>query len=53
VTRWIGERLRRDSPNSPDGRLGDEGLDFEEDLIAGRLELEDASDWLRSRLCRP
>jgi hypothetical protein len=53
VTRWIGERLRRDRPNSADGRLGDEGIEFEQDLITGRLELEDASDWLRSRLCRP
>jgi hypothetical protein len=53
VTRWIGERLRRDPPDSPDGRLGDEGIEFAQDLIAGRLELSEASGWLRSRLCRP
>jgi hypothetical protein len=52
VTRWISENLRHDPPNSPDGRLGDEGIEFEQDLIAGRLDLSGASDWLRDRLCR-
>ena len=52
VTRWIGERLRRDPPDSPDGRLGDEGIEFAQELIARRLALSDASGWLRNRLCR-
>lgn len=51
TTRWIGERLRHDPANSPDGRLGDEGIDFAQALIAGRLELSGASTWLQSRLC--
>ena len=53
VTRWIGEHLRHDPANSPDGRLGDEGIEFAQDLIAGRLELAEASTWLSAHLCRP
>jgi hypothetical protein len=52
VTRWISEHLRHDSPDSPDGRLGDEGIEFAQDLIAGRLELSEASSWVRTHLCR-
>jgi hypothetical protein len=52
VTRWISEHLRHDQPDSPDGRLGDEGIEFAQDLIAGRLELSAASTWLRTHLCR-
>jgi hypothetical protein len=52
LTRWIGEHLRQDPADSPDGRLGDEGIRFAQDLIAGRLELAEASAWLRTRLCR-
>ena len=52
ATRWAGEHLRHDPADSPDGRLGDEGIEFEQDLVAGRLELSDASAWLRNRLCR-
>lgn len=52
ITRWISEHLRHDPPDSPDGRLGDEGIEFEQSLIAGRMELSEASAWLGSRLCR-
>jgi hypothetical protein len=52
VTRWISENLRHDAPDSPDGRLGDAGIEFAQDLIAGRLQLADASTWLRDHLCR-
>jgi hypothetical protein len=52
ATRWISEHLRHDPPDSPDGRLGDQGIEFAQDLIAGRLELSEAGDWLRTRLCR-
>jgi hypothetical protein len=52
VTRWISEHLRHDPAGSPDGRLGDEGIEFAQDLISGRLSLSDASAWLRGRLCR-
>lgn len=52
VTRWISENLRHDPPDSPDGRLGDEGIEFAQDLTAGRLKLSAASTWLRTHLCR-
>jgi hypothetical protein len=52
VTRWISTHLRHDPPDSPDGRLGDEGIAFAQALLAGRLELSDASHWLRTNLCR-
>ena len=53
VTRWISEHLRHDAPSSADGRLGERGIEFAQDLISGRLELSGASAWLRGRLCRP
>jgi hypothetical protein len=52
VTRWISEHLRHDPPNSADGRLGEEGIEFEQALVAGRLDLDETPDWLRGRLCR-
>jgi hypothetical protein len=52
VTEWISVHLRHDAPDSPDGRLGDEGIEFAQDLISGRVELSDASNWLRTNLCR-
>lgn len=52
VTRWISEHIRDDAPNSADGRLGDQGIAFEQDLVGGRLELSDVSTWIRTRLCR-
>jgi hypothetical protein len=52
VTRWISENLRRDPADSPDGRLADEGIDFAQSLLAGRLRPSEASDWIRDRLCR-
>ncbi len=51
VTRWISEHLRHDPPDSPDGRLGEEGIEFAQALIGGRLKLSAASAWLRDRLC--
>ena len=53
VTRWISENLRQDPAGSPDGKLADEGIDFAQSLLAGRLELSEASDWIRTRLCKP
>jgi hypothetical protein len=52
VTRWISEHLRHDPADSPDGRLGDQGIAFEGALVSGRLEPSEASGWLLSHLCR-
>jgi hypothetical protein len=53
VTRWISEHLRGDPANSPDGKLAEEGTDFAQALLAGRLEPSAASGWIRERLCEP
>ncbi|HEY7121194.1 MAG TPA: hypothetical protein VH329_01425 [Solirubrobacterales bacterium] len=53
VTRWISENLRGDPADSPDGRLADEGIDFAQALLSGRLALSDAASWIRERLCKP
>ena len=53
LTRWISENLRHDPPGSPDGRLGEQGIEFTQGLTAGRLQLSEASVWLRGRLCHP
>jgi hypothetical protein len=53
VTRWLSENLRNDPADSPDGRLADQGIDFAQSLLAGRLELNEASGWIRQRLCKP
>ena len=52
LTRWISENLRRDPAGSPDGRLADEGIDFAQALLAGRLELSEAPEWIRETLCK-
>ncbi|HKH41452.1 MAG TPA: hypothetical protein VKA41_06310 [Solirubrobacterales bacterium] len=53
LTRWISEQLRDDPADSPDGRLADEGIAFAQALLAGRLEPNAASGWIRERLCKP
>ena len=50
--RWISENLRRDPAGTPDGRLGEEGIDFGTQVIAGKLALDETPLWLRSHLCR-
>jgi hypothetical protein len=52
LTRWISENVRRDAADSPDGRLADEGTDFAQALLAGRLAPSGASAWIRERLCK-
>jgi hypothetical protein len=53
LTRWISENLRGDPADSPDGRLADEGIDFAQSLLSGRLELSAAGPRIRERLCKP
>jgi hypothetical protein len=52
LTRWISENVRRDAADSPDGKLADEGTDFAQALLAGRLAPSEAGAWIRDHLCR-
>jgi len=45
--------LRRDAPDTPDGRLTDLAIEFVERLRRGDLDVRDASDWLQRTLCQP
>ena len=51
-TRRISIEVRRDPPDSADGRLTDEGIAFASALLGGELEVEEAPRWLLKRLCR-
>jgi hypothetical protein len=52
LTRWISENVRRDAADSPDGKLADEGTDFAQALLSGRLAPSEAGAWIRDHLCR-
>jgi hypothetical protein len=52
-TRWISEHFRDDAPNSADGRLGDQGIEFAQDLTSGPLAPAGTATWIRERLCSP
>ena len=51
ITRWLIVHVLRDSPDSPDGRLSDEAIEFARLVRSGELGQADAADWVRSRLC--
>ena len=51
VTRWLIVHVLRDSPDSADGRLSDEAIEFVRLVRSGELEQADAADWVRRRLC--
>ena len=52
-TRWVSIHLRRDPPETPDGRLTDLAIEFVRLLASGRLDVADAGRWLRRTLCDP
>lgn len=51
-TRRISIEVRRDPPESADGRLTEEGIAFATAVLRGELELDESSEWLLERLCR-
>jgi hypothetical protein len=51
ITRWLTVHVLRDSPDSPDGRLSDEAIEFARLVRSGELGQADAPDWVRGRLC--
>ncbi|WP_136706162.1 hypothetical protein [Agromyces sp. H66] len=51
ITRWLVVHVLRDSPDSPDGRLSDEAIEFVRLVRSGELAQTDAAGWVRRRLC--
>ena len=51
VTRWLSVVVLRDAPDTADGRLADEALEFARLIRSGELAQSDAADWVRRRLC--
>jgi hypothetical protein len=51
ITRWLTTVVLRDPPESADGRLSDEAIEFVRLVRSGELAQADAADWVRERLC--
>ena len=51
LTRWLTVVVLRDAPDSPDGRLSEEAIQFVRIVRSGQLAQADAADWVRRRLC--
>ncbi|MGR2751870.1 hypothetical protein [Agromyces arachidis] len=51
VTRWLTVHVLRDGPESADGRLSEEAIEFARLVRSGELPQADASSWVRDRLC--
>jgi hypothetical protein len=50
-TRWLSVHVRRDAPDSPDGRLSTLAIEFASQLLDGSLATRDAGDWIRENVC--
>ena len=50
-TRWLVTHVLRDAPESPDGRLSEEAVEFVRLIQSGELAQSDAAAWVRERLC--
>lgn len=53
LTWWLSVHLRRDAPDTPDGRLTDLAIEFVGLLYRGDLDVGQADEWLRRTLCDP
>lgn len=51
ITRWLTTRILRDPPDSADGRLSDQAIEFARLVRSGELAQADAAGWVRDRLC--
>jgi hypothetical protein len=51
LTRWLSVAVLRDAPDTADGRLSDEAIEFTRLIRSGDLAQADAADWVRRRLC--
>lgn len=51
ITRWLTTVVLRDPPESADGRLSNEAIEFVRLVRSCELAQADAADWVRERLC--
>jgi hypothetical protein len=51
MTRWLSTVVLRDAPDTADGRLTDEAIEFVRLVRSGELAQADAAGWVRRRLC--
>jgi hypothetical protein len=51
VTRWLVVHVLRDGPDSADGLLSEEAIEFVRLVRSGELSQADAAGWVRGRLC--
>lgn len=51
ITRWLTTVVLRDPPESADGRLSNEAIEFVRLVRSGELAQAVAADWVRERLC--
>jgi hypothetical protein len=50
-TEWLSVHVRRDAPDSPDGRLTSLAIEFAGQLLDGSLEARHAGGWIRRNVC--
>jgi hypothetical protein len=50
-TEWISVHVRRDAPDSPDGRLTRLAIEFAGQLLDGTLATHSAGGWIRANVC--
>ncbi|BDZ65427.1 hypothetical protein [Agromyces mangrovi Wang et al. 2018] len=53
ITRWLTVHVLRDGPDSADGRLSEQAIEFARLVRSGELAQADASAWVRRRICHP
>lgn len=51
LTRWLTVTVLRDAPDTADGRLSEEAIEFARLIRTGELQQSDAANWVRRRLC--
>ena len=50
-TAWLSAHVRRDAPDSADGRLTSLAIEFASQLLDGSLATKDAGKWIRANVC--
>ncbi len=50
-TEWLSVHVRRDAPDSPDGRLTSLAIEFASQLLDGSLATGEAGEWIRVNVC--